>query len=215
MPEREEIYVRDLAAARLLLVSRGDGSDGAAADGRIGAARLSADGDRVAFEASSSGPLAPGAPTDEGRRVYLRELAAARTSLLSRASGPEGAAPAFAQLGGIAADGGCVAFSADPLALGAGTSDDYRQQFVRLVDDRCGAPPEQGGDGGGGGQDPGETGAAAARAARWRRGRRRIRLARPHRPAAERRAPPRAPPSGRAAAEHARPCCARSLSAVG
>ncbi len=98
---RDAIYVRDLAAARLLLVSRGDGADGAPADGRIGQARLSADGDRVAFEASSSGPLAPGAPTDEGRRVYLRELAAARTSLLSRASGAGRRVPAFAQLGGI------------------------------------------------------------------------------------------------------------------
>lgn len=168
VPEREEIYVRDLAAARLLLVSRGDGADGAAADGRIGQARLSADGERVAFEASSSMPLAPVAPTDEGQRVYLRELTAGRTSLLSRASGSAGAAPAFAQLGGIAAGGGCVAFAARPRALGAAASDDYWQQFVRVVDDRCGAAaPSDGGDdgGGGSGEAPRGTTMAAARAA--------------------------------------------------
>ncbi|MDO8186535.1 hypothetical protein Q5424_25855 [Conexibacter sp. JD483] len=158
---RDAIYVRDLTTSRLLLVSRADGPDGAPADNRIGEARISADGERVAFEASSSGPLAPGAPTDEGRRVYLRGLASARTRLLSRASGPEGAVPAFARLTGIAAGGGCVAFSGDPHALGAGTSDDYVQQFVRLVDARCGAAADDdvpGGDeddgGGPGGRVP-------------------------------------------------------------
>ncbi len=140
-PARDEAaYVRDLAAGRLLLASRADGGDGAPlAGGRVSDARLSADGVRVAFEASTPRPLVAGGPTGEGEQVYLRDLAAGSTRLLSRATGPAGAAARFADLGGISADGGCVSFTAHPRAFGLGTSDDYAQAFLRTADDRCGA----------------------------------------------------------------------------
>jgi Tol biopolymer transport system component len=109
------VYVRDLVTNRTVLVSRASGANGAAADGDSRSAGISADGRKVAFD-SRAGNLGGGAPADQ-TSVYVRDLDAGTTTLVSRADGADGAAAktrAFA--GPISADGNSVVlFTAAPL----------------------------------------------------------------------------------------------------
>jgi Tol biopolymer transport system component len=70
------------------VASRASGRDGAPADGAAGDPALSADGRLVAF-ASDAANLAA-AKRDRTRGVFVRDLAAATTTLVSRASGAAG-----------------------------------------------------------------------------------------------------------------------------
>src|SRR5207253_2804879 len=106
------IYERDLATGAMTVVSRGDGVDGTlpshdhlrdpppqtttrgapAADGTATTApgyssQISADGTKVAFVGSN--PLTPDAGTAHPQ-VYVRDLAAGTTTLVSRADGAAG-----------------------------------------------------------------------------------------------------------------------------
>lgn len=73
----QQVYLRDLKTGKTTLVTRnntGDPQDGTAFDGRI-----SANDSQVAFDAAA--PNLPGGPTSQ---VYLRDISAGKTHLLSR-----------------------------------------------------------------------------------------------------------------------------------
>src|SRR5262249_43527505 len=125
-------------------------------------------GSTIAFAAVGTKPLAPGDPAPANVfETYVRQIASGRTILISRASGPDGAAlpagPGFAEMlpTGITADGGCVTFDA-PGSLVAGPASDSEEVFMRVLTPNCGrpAPANDGGgdptaDGSGGGSGGG------------------------------------------------------------
>jgi hypothetical protein len=105
-----DIYLRDLESATTVLVSRASGADGAKGDAQSLDPAISADGRFVAFtsQASNLGPTAPGS----GSQVFVRDLWTHETTLVSRASGPDGApADALSQHPSVSADGRIVAFA--------------------------------------------------------------------------------------------------------
>jgi Tol biopolymer transport system component len=105
----DEVQLRDLAAGTTVLVSRID-PNGAAGNGSSSAPALDADGDRVAFQSTSSN-LVPGTTdANAAADVFLRDLAAGRTRLISANTGgaATGGAASFAPA--IDATGNQVAF---------------------------------------------------------------------------------------------------------
>lgn len=103
-----EVYVRDLAAKTTTLVSRANGVNGAAADGDSADPTISADGRFVAFRSFAENL----SPEDVAANdVFVRDLATGTTTLVSRASGPAGAAAdGESSEPAISADGRHVAF---------------------------------------------------------------------------------------------------------
>ncbi len=130
---RFEIYVRDLAAKTTTLVSRAGGVDGAAAEGSGAAApTISADGRYVAF---SSGAENLSAEDVSYGDVFVRDLATATTTLVSRGSGLGGAAAdGDSTAAAISADGRHVAFESRADNLSAEDSDGSIDVFVRDLD---------------------------------------------------------------------------------
>jgi Tol biopolymer transport system component len=80
-----QVLVCDLTHGMTRIASRATGADGAQADGRANDPSISADGTRVAF-ASAATNLSPGKP-DDTRGVFIRDLPAQTTSLISAPSG--------------------------------------------------------------------------------------------------------------------------------
>jgi len=116
-----ELYVRDLRTGEATPVSRADGSDGVAANGfssRAGVS-LSSDGRKVAFSSYASN--IERADRDRERDVYVRDLVANETTLVSRADGGGAKGNRESPFGGsLSADGRFVAFTSyawnlDPL----------------------------------------------------------------------------------------------------
>jgi Tol biopolymer transport system component len=125
-----DVYVRDLQANTTTLVSRAAGAVGAKADGGGTEPSISADGRYVAFSTNSTN-LNP-ADTDDNQDVYVRDLQAHTTTLVSRASGtlgPKG--DSYSHLSAISADGSRVGFSTHAGNLGAGGNDDFEDVYVR------------------------------------------------------------------------------------
>ena len=92
IPDHGSLYVRDLQAQTTTLVNRASGPDGAAGDvdGRYSAdASISPDGHLVAF--SSDAPNLTTNDTNRANEVYIRDLRAQTTELISRTSEPDGA----------------------------------------------------------------------------------------------------------------------------
>jgi Tol biopolymer transport system component len=98
------VFVRDLVTGRTILADRANGPAGAAADGNSNDSAISADGRKVIFDSSAGGLTRESVA---GRfEVYVRDLVANTTTLVSRANGMQGAPAAedsFAQA--ISADG--------------------------------------------------------------------------------------------------------------
>ncbi len=123
------VFVRDLLLDRTELASRATGPSGAAAtDASSGA--ISADGRKVAFSASDLSADSPAGVT----QVYLRDLDAQTTTLVSRGTGAAGApATIFAGAPDISADGRRVVFvtrsGLDPAA-----NDGFQHVYVRDLD---------------------------------------------------------------------------------
>jgi Tol biopolymer transport system component len=162
-----QLYVRDLQAHTLELASRADGVNGApvsASFTNIPANSISADGRHVVWSTVSQTPVVPGIP-GTSLRVYERDLAGGNaaggvTRLISRASGPAGAAGNGASgpaPGDVSAEGGCVAFTSDgalltPPQLTTGVIYSY----LRVLEPDCGRPAPGPGPGPGpGGPGPG------------------------------------------------------------
>lgn len=125
-----DIYVRDLDASTTTLVSRATGAAGAKSNGRSFGGELSGDGRLVVFE--SLGSNLDLADPDTNRDVYVRDLAAGTTTLLSRASGANGAkGNGASSTAEISADGTVVAFSSGSTNLEPTDDDGTVDVFAR------------------------------------------------------------------------------------
>jgi Tol biopolymer transport system component len=137
-----EIVVRDTETGAVALASREDGADGAPMSAPdIERPSISADGQRVAFEAADAAGV---------RQVWVRDLAHGTTTLASR--GIDGApADGGAQDASLSADGTHVAFVARSTNLVAGVADGEQRGYVRdlrpgggtalVADDGTPSPP--------------------------------------------------------------------------
>lgn len=125
----EDLYVRDVVAGTTELVSRADGPDGAgSADGGSKGA-ISADGRRVVFQTVAK---LTGDDADPVVDVFLRDLDAGTTTLVSRATGADGApGDAASSEPAISPDGRYVAFTSDAKNLSDADLDATRDVFVR------------------------------------------------------------------------------------
>ena len=119
------VFVRDRVTGDITLASRADGPSGAPLPAGDDAPVISDDGRRVAFVATSG----------QDRGAHVRDLAAGRTFLASRADGPDGepanddsAAPA------LDADGSRVAFMSNATNLGDGDGDNLLDVHLRDLD---------------------------------------------------------------------------------
>jgi Tol biopolymer transport system component len=103
-----QIYVKDMRTGAVTLVSRVDGTGGSAADGSSYDPSISADGRYVAFGSSAENLSSEDTAFND---VFVRDLTAGTTTLVSRAAGPTGAAGDGESTDpSISADGRHVAF---------------------------------------------------------------------------------------------------------
>lgn len=124
------VYVRDVDANTTTLVSRASGAAGAAADEEARDPAISADGRYVAFASGASNLSTD--DDDTVQNIFVRDLVANTTTLVSRASGAGGAgADGFSLEPAISGDGRYVAFSSDADNLSADDGDTFRDIFVR------------------------------------------------------------------------------------
>ncbi len=126
------VFVRDLQAGATTLVSRVPGPAGAGANGDSGSSDpvISADGRLVAF--SSSAANLSGEDADPGVDIFVRDLQANTTTLVSRVSGVGGAgADAGAFDPAISADGLVVAFHSGANNLSTEDDDTQVNIFAR------------------------------------------------------------------------------------
>lgn len=124
-----QVYRRDTLTGAIELVSRANGPNGAPADGVQGVPAMSADGNRIAF--SSTASLHP-AHTGSTTEIYVRDIAAGTTVLVSRADGVAGAAAnATSRNPAISADGNRVAFVT--AATNLGVADRVSHVYLRDI----------------------------------------------------------------------------------
>ena len=125
-----DIFVRDLVSSTTTLVSRVSSATGAAGDDDSYAASISADGNRVAFTSRADNLTSDISASSSG--IFVRDLAAASTTLVSRASGAGGAvADSGSEDPAISADGRFVAFQSDATDLSDADGDPVGDVFVR------------------------------------------------------------------------------------
>lgn len=106
-----DVFVRDLLAGTTTLVSRAAGAAGAAGDGESTDPSISANGRHVAFASSANNLTVDDVKTVQAD-VFVRDLDTNVTELVSRASGPTGAAGAdYSFAPSISADGSRIAFT--------------------------------------------------------------------------------------------------------
>src|SRR5262245_38655719 len=110
-----DIFVRDLQQNTTTLVSRATGATGEAGDGGSNSPSISADGSRVAF-LSDADNLDPDS-NDNFTDVFVRDLDANTTTLVSRATNGDVANESSADPPSISADGQEVAFNSDATNL--------------------------------------------------------------------------------------------------
>jgi Tol biopolymer transport system component len=129
-PASQDVFVRDLVTATTTLVSRADGPDGTPAQGGSLSPSLSGDGRHVAF--SSVATNLSSEDHDDFRDVFVRDLAAETTTLVSRGLGAGGAGgdgDSFAP--SVSGDGRFVAFSSHAHNLSAEDEDGAEDVHVR------------------------------------------------------------------------------------
>ena len=132
-----DAFVRDLQAGTTTLISRASGADGAKGNDDSLRPVISADWRFVAFDSTASN-LDP-ADTDTTADVYMRDVQANTTTLVSRASGPAGAKGNFFSLGpAMSRDGRFVGFVSGASNLDPADTDFSWDVFVRDV---LGPPP--------------------------------------------------------------------------
>jgi Tol biopolymer transport system component len=127
-----DVFVRDLQASTTRLVSRATGESGVNSDGASGAPTISADGRYVVFESVATNLNL--ADTDPVSDVFVRDLPANTTTLVSRAPGADGVkGDAGSTSPDISANGRYVAFSSLSTNLHADDTDGLADIFVRDV----------------------------------------------------------------------------------
>ena len=124
------IFVRDVVADTTTLASRATGASGAPADGESSDPALSGDGRFVAFRSSADNLFTE---DDNGSlNIFVRDLVAGTTTLVSRASGAGGAGgDDDSQRPDISADGRYVVFQSDADNLAPAADDAFTNIFVR------------------------------------------------------------------------------------
>jgi surface antigen len=126
-----DVYVRNMVSGTTTLVSRAT-TPGPKANGRSASPDISRDGSRVAFQSYASN-LDP-ADGDGAQDVFLRDVAAGTTTLVSRGSGPSGAKGNDQSFDpAISGDGQHVAFASQAANLDAADTDPGVDVFVRAV----------------------------------------------------------------------------------
>jgi Tol biopolymer transport system component len=136
-PGFRDLFVRDLQEHTIALVSRADGAAGAKGDGHSSQPAISADGRFVAFESGAEN-LHPD-DGDEVLDVFVRDLEASTTTLVSRAAGPAGTTGnQDSGIPAISADGRYVAFESAASNLHPDDGDEIWDVFRRDV---LGPPP--------------------------------------------------------------------------
>lgn len=132
-PLLSDVFAIDVKTLKTTLISRGSGVDGASPVGASFAPSISADGRRVAFESDAN--LTSGA-SPLFRDVFVRDRATNETTLVSRQSGPSGAASDLASdQASMSPDGGFVAFRSAGTNLSALDRDPDTDVFVRDLSD--------------------------------------------------------------------------------
>ena len=125
-----DVFVRELRTGATALVSRATGTAGAKGDAFSANAAISADGHRIAFSSDATNLNSDGGPrVTDG---FVRDLAAATTTLASRASGaagPPGNGPSLQPA--LSADGLAVAFTSAGTNLSAADPDAHYDAYVR------------------------------------------------------------------------------------
>lgn len=127
------VFVRDLVAGTTVLVSRASGPGGAGANDNATEPDISADGRYVVFQsgADNLSPVDNNAVTN----IFVRDLVADTTTLVSRAPGLAGAgADDFSFNPAISGDGNRVAFQSSANNLSAEDNDAVVNVFVRDID---------------------------------------------------------------------------------
>jgi Tol biopolymer transport system component len=127
-----DVFVRDLQANTTTLVSRADGAAGAKGNGNSVAPSISADGRYVAFESVATN-ISP-ADTDATADVFVRDLHANATALVSRAPGVDGVnGNGDSTQPSISSSGRYVAFSSLSTNVHADDLDAAADVFVRDI----------------------------------------------------------------------------------
>jgi Tol biopolymer transport system component len=130
---KSDTFVRNMATGTVTLVSRADGVAGAQTDDDSYGGYISADGHLVAFS-SEARNLGSAPKEDYQDLVWLRDVTAGTTRLVSRGTGAAGAAAEGAYVADLSADGGAVLFTASGIGQDAGPHDNGTAQvFQRVV----------------------------------------------------------------------------------
>jgi VCBS repeat-containing protein len=125
-----DVMVRDLQTDTTMLVSRASGATGAKSNGESFDIALSGDGRFAAFDSAATN-LSPD-DGDANQDVYVRDLQANTTTLVSRATGVSGAkSNGSAALPAVSDDGRFVAFVSDATNLDPSDGDTTPDVFVR------------------------------------------------------------------------------------
>jgi Tol biopolymer transport system component len=130
VPASRDIFVRDVGLGTTTLVSRATGPTGAAGDGASNDPSISEDGRYVAFKSASAN--LSGEDIDPVEDVFVRDLVAGTTTLVSRATGAAGAAgDAASEQPSISDDGRYVSFMSAATNLSTEDADPVVDIFVR------------------------------------------------------------------------------------
>jgi Tol biopolymer transport system component len=148
-----DVFVREVGANTTTLVSRAAGAAGPAADGQSSEGSISGDGRFVVFTSDADNLSAD--DDDTFSDVFVRDLVANTTTLVSRASGPGSAGGNEDSFqAAISGDGRFVVFTSDADNLSAADVDGVRDVFMRdLVANTTTLVSRQSGSGGAGGDD--------------------------------------------------------------
>lgn len=128
-----DVFAIDVKSLKTTLISRGTGVDGASPVGASFAPSISADGRHIAFESDAN--LTSGANL-LFRDVFVRDRTTNETILVSRQSGPTGAASDLASdQASMSPDGGFVAFRSAGTNLSTLDRDPDTDVFIRDLSD--------------------------------------------------------------------------------
>jgi len=129
--ETADIFVRDLQAGTTRLVSRASGSSGSEGNGASYSPSISDDGRRVTFDSEATN-LDPAGDPEADQDVFVRDMTADTTALVSRASGLFGAGGnGSSSWSRISGDGRYVAFGSTASNLDPADTDETTDVFVR------------------------------------------------------------------------------------
>ena len=125
-----DVFVRDMVNQTTTLVSRATGAAGAPGKADSNFPFISPDGRYVVFQSDADNLLTE--DNDAAGNVYVRDLQAGTTTLVSRAAGATGAGGDGTSFSGpISADDHYVAFSSDADNLSTGDADAFENVFRR------------------------------------------------------------------------------------